>query len=48
MSDNEGFMSPALNAAIAMHEMFETMIQAGFSEKQALYIIAEMVRTAGN
>jgi len=47
----EGFdfeVSPALNAAIAMHEMFETLIQAGFDEKQALYLVAEMLRGASN
>lgn len=49
MSDENGdFVSPALSAALAMHEMYETLIEAGFTQKEALYIVAEMVRGAGS
>lgn len=32
------------DAAITMHEMFETLMRAGFTEHQALIIISEMIR----
>lgn len=40
-------VSPALHAAIALHEMFTTLVAAGFSEKQALYIVSEAVKNIG-
>lgn len=36
---------PLLDAAITMHEMFTTLIEAGFTEQQALYMVAQMLRT---
>lgn len=47
MSDDEfEYQSPVLGAAIAMHEMFTTLMQAGFTEKQALYIITEIFKNS--
>ena len=31
-------------AAVAMHEMFQTFLQAGFTEQQALYLVAQGLR----
>lgn len=39
---NEGEISGLLEAAVQMHEIFVTMVEAGFSESQALRIIAYM------
>ena len=35
---------PLINAAIALHEMFITLQAAGFTEAQALYIVAQTFR----
>lgn len=44
MSEPENFNPPLLDAAIALHEMYLTLIMAGFSETQALYIVAQTFR----
>lgn len=31
-------------AAVALHESFLSLLRAGFDEKQALYLVAQMVR----
>jgi hypothetical protein len=41
------FNSPALEAAIALHEMFKTFIQAGFTEAQALKLVVEFLKSSG-
>lgn len=46
MSDQE-FNSPALDAAIVLHEMFETFMKAGFTETQALIIVVEILKNSG-
>lgn len=43
----DGDISPTLHAAIALHEMFTTLMQAGFTEKQALHIVSEAVKNLG-
>lgn len=35
---------PILDAAIALHEMFLTLQVAGFTEAQALFIVAQVFR----
>ncbi len=45
MDENiEGIVSPLLQAACAMFEMFTTLMEAGFSERQALVICSEGIR----
>lgn len=45
MSDeNANPYNTLLNAAIALNEMFITLQQAGFTEAQALYIVAQTFR----
>ena len=36
--------SALLDAAIAMHEMYLTLVQAGFTEHQALYVVAVFLK----
>lgn len=45
MDENE-FASPAHVAALALHEMFTTLVEAGFDEKQALFLVAEMLKNS--
>lgn len=47
MNENNDFATPALDAAIALHEIFITLLQAGFTEKQALFIVVELLNNAG-
>ena len=35
--------TPMLDAAITMHEMFLTLVKAGFTERQALTIISDVL-----
>lgn len=41
----EGFesFSPMVQLATALHEMFVSLLNAGFTENQALYITSKMV-----
>ena len=41
------FNSPALEAAMALHEMFETFVKAGFTESQALKLVVEFLKSSG-
>jgi len=43
-SDAPSDITPLLDAAIAMHELFLTLKQAGFTEGQALYIVAQGIK----
>jgi len=38
--------TPLMDAAIAIHEMFITYMAAGFSRKEALYLVAEQIKAA--
>jgi hypothetical protein len=38
--------SPMLIAGVAMHESFRSMVEAGFTEQQALYLMGVMLATA--
>lgn len=38
--------TPLLGAAIAIHEMFTAYTAAGFSRKEALYLVAEQIKAA--
>jgi hypothetical protein len=42
--DDEDYVSPALAAAMAMHEMFTTFVKAGFTEAQALTMVVELLK----
>ena len=42
----EGDSTPLMDAAIAIHEMFTTYQAAGFSRKEALYLVAEQIKAA--
>jgi hypothetical protein len=46
MAQPEGFMTALGGGMVQMHEMFRAMRTAGFSEKQALELTKEMLRTA--
>lgn len=37
-------LSGLLEAAVATHEMFLTFVEGGFTEYQALIIVAEMIK----
>lgn len=41
---NPDEMSPILEAAVGLHELFLTYVAAGFTEYQALVLVVEMVR----
>lgn len=43
----DDFNSPILDAAIALHEMFLTLVKAGFNEDQALFLVADVLRNTG-
>lgn len=43
----DDFNSPILDAAIALHEMFSTFVKAGFTESQALVLVADVLRNSG-
>lgn len=42
------FNSPALEAAIALHEMYKTFVQAGFTSDEALKIVIEILRSSSH
>lgn len=42
MSQQIDPLSPLAEAATAMHEMFESLVEAGFTEWQALVVVAVM------
>ena len=44
MEENQDFISPILDAAIALHELFLTLTAAGFNEYQALIIIGQYLK----
>ena len=44
MDENQDFISPILDAAIALHELFTTLVAAGFSEYQALVIVGTYLK----
>lgn len=45
--DNENeFVPPVLEAAIALHEMFITFRQAGFTEYQAIIMVVELLKNS--
>ena len=43
MDENNGAL-PLLEAAIHLHEMFLTLQTAGFTEAQAIFIVAQVFR----
>ena len=43
----DGDMGQLDGAAVAMHEMFQSLVRAGFTEQQALYIVAQSISGAG-
>jgi hypothetical protein len=49
MSDkpNDPFL-PLLDAAVSFHEMFLNFVEAGFTEQQALYLVAQILRPQTN
>lgn len=38
--------TPLMDAAIAVHEIFTTYVAAGFSKKEALYLVAQHIKAA--
>lgn len=47
MDENNDFKTPVLEAAIALHEMFSILMQAGFTETQALIMTVELLKNSG-
>jgi hypothetical protein len=43
----EEFNSPILEAAMALHEMFKTFMEAGFTESQALTLVSDVLKNSG-
>lgn len=41
-------IGPLLDAAISIHEMYTSFVAAGFSEQQALYLVAQTLRPQQN
>lgn len=41
---NPGELSPILEAAVGVHELFLTYVAAGFTEYQAIILVVEMIR----
>lgn len=41
-------MSALIEAAVSMHEMFITLITAGFTEAQALTLVGQLLRPQNN
>ncbi len=41
------FPSPGKQGAIAVFEMFQNFVEAGFTEQQALLIVAFVIKPAG-
>jgi hypothetical protein len=44
--DDFDYSSPMKEAAVAMHEMYETLKEVGFSKKEALELIAKMLTSS--
>jgi len=45
--EQEGMLEPFTNlleAAVAMHEMYVTYVEAGFEKDEALYLVAQILR----
>jgi hypothetical protein len=40
-------LSPLAMAGVALHEMFKSYIEGGFTERQALILVAEVLTAAG-
>lgn len=36
--------TPLMDAAVAVHELFATYVLAGFSTKEALYLVAQQIK----
>lgn len=45
MSEEQDFTSPLLGACLAMYEMFTTLMEAGFTEDQALKIVTNGLKS---
>jgi len=41
---SEPFTSPLAEAASLMHELFESYVEGGFSEKQSLFLISQLIK----
>lgn len=39
---------PLLDAAVSMHELFISFVEAGFTEQQALFLVAQSLRPTPN
>lgn len=48
MEGFEEFTTPMQELGITLHEMFESIVKAGFTEKQALYLVGQAVRGSAN
>jgi hypothetical protein len=46
MSDPREFGSPLRGAAIQMNELFNELRRAGFSRKEALYLVSQLITGA--
>jgi hypothetical protein len=48
MSKDEdfGYTSPMQDAAVAMHEMYETLKRAGFNRREALELVAKILQSS--
>jgi|LakMenEpi03Aug12_release.lakeMendotaPanAssembly.Ray.scaffolds.fasta_scaffold2340738_2 hypothetical protein len=44
--DDFDYSSPMQEAAVAMHEMYETLKRAGFSRREALELVAKMMTSS--
>jgi pyrroline-5-carboxylate reductase len=40
------YTSPMQDAAVAMHEMYETLKRAGFTRREALELVAKMMTSS--
>jgi hypothetical protein len=43
MNFGDGSFSPLAQLATALHEMFNSLMRAGFTENQALYLTSKMI-----
>lgn len=44
--DDFDYSSPMQEAAVAMHEMYETLKRAGFNRREALELVAKMLTSS--
>ena len=44
--DDFDYSSPMQEAAVAMHEMYETLKRAGFTRREALELVAKMMTSS--